>query len=1102
MITNGRFYTQITGDSAEGNEKYSSELKRCIEQAGQLCLDNINNEIYSPIMLLGSIQSGKTRAFIGLMSLCFDNDFDMTIILTKCSKALVSQTVSRMISEFSGFRSGNATVGDVMAQDILDIDFSGTETMSEKEAIVGKFLKRYPGKKRIIVVKKQADNVDRMNMFIRELIAQNVYKRILIVDDEADITSIGYEKIKQRDDISLRRISGAINTMRKQLHSNIEHALMQVTATPYALYLQPESFSDNNIMPIKPNRTVVLPTGKGYIGGQYYFIDSDDETAVHNKKAKYLPYIVEQEEMSILNGSRKNSGKRNVISDKRTVKIENFLRGQSKKSTFVLPSMRSWLFDMLVGAAIIQLNPGNEDYYVSAVLHAAIQKNLHKKERELIEGAINEVTAVLEENISDSDFRFFAEQSYNNLAQSVSAYGVLALPPLDAVINRIASVNSDGELEGLITEIDIKEINSDNDIMTLLNGNTGELKLETSITIFVGGQVLDRGITIPNIISFFYGRDPVTMQQDTVMQHCRMFGYRAPELLSVTRFYTTYRLFSDMKEITIRDNILRARMQKSDSSGEVIYLEAGGKIKSCSPQKVLASKINSILPEKRYLPVGFDINKKLANTTHDEILRELESLNAILTGANAVYENGSSTDGKYVVVDSETANELIKQAYSVIMPKDDGVCNEFRDLDPIFWFSMSDRLEKSGDRVALIVRTNRKLSKMKRNGTAYQDSPDDGKNEGALAKILRQKMPVLVLTEQTHPEWGAKFWWPVYYTPVDMNVGIYADESQRTGVGENIFSLSASAIEIESFPVVDNAGIDAELIAKLNDGVQNVREYYDSLFRIDNIPESGEKRKKIECAVVIMDEGFIGSKEDTERRLEKIYAEAEKILTEQEISMLRRDKILAYFSDLKDIHITDITREAAINEISKINKAVYKDKLQRLIDEAEDLVSFNLETFGCFTITGAGKCEIQLYYNTILNVCENHSVTAAAMFENVLSHEMFHALHYADVMTESGRWIYKNRDFMKQRAVKETLAEYFALCYSKDMIRDDSVIKYIRTIRKVENFPYDGGYSGCLILEEKERPDCRGAYNDLYSNMYTDSLSDMPKAYRDIETNI
>ena len=46
----------------------------------------------------------------------------------------------------------------------------------------------------------KADNVDRMNMFIEQLVKQGTYKRILIVDDEADITSIGYEKRRQQEE--------------------------------------------------------------------------------------------------------------------------------------------------------------------------------------------------------------------------------------------------------------------------------------------------------------------------------------------------------------------------------------------------------------------------------------------------------------------------------------------------------------------------------------------------------------------------------------------------------------------------------------------------------------------------------------------------------------------------------------------------------------------------------------------------------------------------------------------------------------------------------------------------------------------------------------
>ena len=50
-----------------------------------------------------------------------------------------------------------------------------------------------------------------------------------------------------------------------------------------------------------------------------------------------------QDEMNILNGSRKNSGKNSVISDKRTVRMDDFLTNRSSKVKFALPSFRNWI---------------------------------------------------------------------------------------------------------------------------------------------------------------------------------------------------------------------------------------------------------------------------------------------------------------------------------------------------------------------------------------------------------------------------------------------------------------------------------------------------------------------------------------------------------------------------------------------------------------------------------------------------------------------------------------------------------------------------------------------------------------------------------------
>lgn len=1106
MITNGRYYTALTGNEI-GNDKYSPELKQKIEEAGQLCLNNLKNEVYSPIMLLGNIQSGKTRAFIGLMSLCFDNDFDMTIILTKCSKALVQQTVSRMATEFDTFRTGNSTVGDVVSQDILELDFKSCTTMTEKEQAALKFAKKYTGKKRIIVVKKQADNVERLNLFIEAIVKKGIYKRLLIVDDEADITSIGYEQRRIQTDLSLRKISGAINYMRKTIHSNIEHVLMQVTATPYALYLQPESFSNESIMPIKPTRTVVLPTGKGYIGGQYYFLDSDDETAPSYHKAKFLPQIVPQDEMSILNGNSKNSGKNSVLNDGRTIKMQNFIYGQSKKDNFKLPSLRKWIFDILAGTALVQLQPRNEDYYVSAVMHMATTKPMHKIEKLIIEQAINELIKTLTSDIDQEDFVFFLKKSYDDLIESCKAYNVIDIPSFDTVYKKVAYLDEDNELCGLIQEVEVKEVNSDSDITRLLNVATGELKLESALTIFVGGQVLDRGITIPNMISFFYGRDPAMQQQDTVMQHCRMFGYRGDVLLSVTRFYTTYKLFSSMQEITIRDNLLRERMLKQ-KNGEVVYLEAGGKIKACSPQKILASNLHSILPEKRYLPVGFDIDKKKAKKNNAIIEALLNDCNGLSSEAMTNYQKGESEKGKYVLISADEALALIRASYESFIGKADGNCNQIGEMESVFLFSLSEWMQRGENQIALITRRNRELAKMKRNGLIYQNAPDDGNNEGALAKALREHIPVLVMIEQTgiNKGWEAPFWWPVYYTPVDMNVGIYADETTKTGVLENNYYTTPVPMIIEDFPVIDNCGISKKLIEELQKETKAIQNYYNESFNIPGSIECTKKRKEMKCAVIVEKNEAQTVAADIPNIIEKIKRRAEKIFEDIIITKKARNTYLTYLDILCNLSLSDKYRESALMAIAGCSAGETEKKaLIRLLYEAEELVKMVAETWGLFMPLGNGKCEIHLFYNVISKLCSSYKYSEKMlpmMIKYVLAHEMLHSIHYADVMTESGRWLYKKKDYHKQGAVQETLAEYFALCYVRRNIDQNGakeVFDFIHEVRKPEAFPDDGGYSGALILEKNEIKTLYGNKSDHYKAIYTNSLKDMIKAFQYIK---
>src|SRR6266516_1449308 len=119
-----------------------------------------------PGILLGKIQSGKTRAFIGIMALAFDNGYDVAIILTKGTKALVSQTIRRMEQDFAEFiQEDKAEVFDIMH-------------MPDKLTAYER------SKKLIIVVKKEVNNMHRILDKLVSVYPDLREKRILIVDDE------------------------------------------------------------------------------------------------------------------------------------------------------------------------------------------------------------------------------------------------------------------------------------------------------------------------------------------------------------------------------------------------------------------------------------------------------------------------------------------------------------------------------------------------------------------------------------------------------------------------------------------------------------------------------------------------------------------------------------------------------------------------------------------------------------------------------------------------------------------------------------------------------------------------------------------------------
>lgn len=524
MILDGEFYSHKKKD-------YDTELKKCVEETCQYCIDsttaNSDEKINHPIMMLGKIQSGKTRAFTGLIALAFDNDFDMVFILSKNSTALIKQTVSRMKSEFEPFTKNQLVVCDIMKK---NIKVSGWELR----------------KKHIIVAKKQHKNLPKIIDFIKNYgISAN--KRCLIIDDEADTTGIGYEKNKVTDDFTLRTVSAKVNELRGALDGCI---FVEVTATPYALYLQPDFKKNDELHPVKPQKTILVPHGENYVGGEYYFIDSQDP----NHPAAYLYQPMSDYEGTLV-GDQKRGGKTSKIDDRRSFKVEDILSNSNS-----LPTFKKGIITFILGSIILR-DLYEDDQCYSYVIHTAQQKNSHVSLEKAAETLLTEISLGQEPLI----VKALLQDAYDDLTKSMVAYGH-AMPTFIDIETKFHQYVQDGYYC-----IDV--VNADKDMETLLDDDTGELDLKTPCSIFVGGQVIDRGVTVSNMIGFYYGRSPHTMQQDTVLQHSRMFGYRR-KFLPVTRFYTTERIHSNMTKITEIDLALREDIA-TGKQGEGVYFITG-----------------------------------------------------------------------------------------------------------------------------------------------------------------------------------------------------------------------------------------------------------------------------------------------------------------------------------------------------------------------------------------------------------------------------------------------------------------------------------------------------------------------------------------------
>jgi len=709
------FYEQFCNE-----KKYNQETKDCIENTVSK-LQKRKTDVKKPGMLLGKIQSGKTRTYIGIIALSFDKGYDMAIILTKSTKALAEQTYKR-----------------------LDADF---ETLIEQDYVKLYDIMLFPeeitayvrSKKLIIIVKKQKDNLNNLVDLFNKY-SDLKAKKLLIIDDEADYASIGFRRDTGKpDEVSINVIAEKVNKIREY---GVECDFLQVTATPYSLYLQPETVQLNGevYQPIRPVFTELVPIHDKYVGSEFYFEESENPDSI----AYYLHIDVPEKELKVL-------GK---IDQRYINKID---------TTPNLQVFRNAITSFIVGGTIRRIQEFPNNYKCSFIMHIDKTKVKHEWQLALTKALIDKLQCfarVDEDNLKRIVHRFITDlqqSSFENTKLDESH-----------IYDEVKKALLDGH-------IGISKINSDYEINSLLD-KKGQLKLENPFNIFIGGQILDRGITVENLIGFFYGRNPRRFQLDTVLQHSRMYGPRSEKDLCVTRFCTSARIYDAMKKMHYIDSSLRKAFEKGEHGDGVVFLlrDGTGQVKHCASNKILISKTETIRPFRRLLPRGMQTQPKTSiqktNNEIEEILNQYQG-----------YRNSNDPFS----ISSKDAEVILKKISSTYLYNDlyENIHYKWDVLTTIAVIKkLTTGLEESSleGKLYCFVRKNRNSSRKKSNDTFY-DAPDDGKIDIPLAKTVAKEIPCLQLFYQNGLKkngWrDAPFWWPVLMCPENIKTYVFASET-------------------------------------------------------------------------------------------------------------------------------------------------------------------------------------------------------------------------------------------------------------------------------------------------------------------------------------
>lgn len=563
-------------------------------------------------MVMGMVQSGKTISMLSLMSQSMAVGYNFFIFLTGSKESLRIQTQER-IKETFGLKSGwyeNTSQNVSINSPTYNSGYSYIPSAGP-QTILPRKTKELTNPIIIITILKEKSNLKKLNEHLKEVKEFCNYENInfdelynaLILDDESDNAGLDIAK-----DSILQGINEQLVILRDSIKKN---CYVGYTATPQGCLAadlnNKVGYPKDFLWLLEPMKE---PTDArknlSYMGLNEFFLEYETYLLKSLSKDSW-PHHVKDE-------TGKRTGvydplSKEILKEADLNRLENdyadYLNNNIKEIpqefidaiiVFIIGAGIRWYRHFLknnIDYIIPTLKDVNDKYpYHAMMFNLSLTINNHEKTRNLLSSCWKIVKLEYKYWIENkqSRFSYLIEEQFEKTRKLKSNDDKFDLEILNRFIDLAISI-TEAPIYGSNDKF-IYLLNSSNEGDSLNYYDDDKRRQTKKCAIFLGGNILSRGLTIENLSVSVFIRTQSAAMGDTNLQMCRWFGHKKKDI-DLLSLYLTDNIRGLFKDITRCDDALRVSIRNSIIEGK-------------SPDKVLielwSSNFFSITsPRKRKL---------------------------------------------------------------------------------------------------------------------------------------------------------------------------------------------------------------------------------------------------------------------------------------------------------------------------------------------------------------------------------------------------------------------------------------------------------------------------------------------------------------------